>query len=65
MFKNTDYGCDVKTILRNDRTMRRGKDYQGTLRLNFRPMPANICVERYAFGVYIELHKALEGLVGK
>ena len=115
MFKNTDYGCDVKTILRNDRTMRRGKDYQGvlrldhaadidefrcqdahytfvetlpwtmkrnprvfrgryititrrddgTLRLNFRPMPANMSVERYAFGVYIELHKALEGLVEK
>ena len=115
MFKNTDYGCDVKTILRNDRTMLTGKDYQGVLRLdhdgsideflardahytfietepwtakrnprvykgkyititrrpdgtlkpNFRPLPANMSVERYAFGVYIELHKALEGLIEK
>ena len=115
MFKNTDYGCDVKTILRSDRRLRTGKDYlgvlrrdsdsvvddflsrdahytfvetlpwtmkrnprvfrgryititrrdDGTLRLNFRPMPANMSVERYAFGVYIELHKALEGLVEK
>ena len=32
MYKNTDYGCNVKTILRNDRTMRTGKDYQGVLR---------------------------------
>ena len=32
MFKNTDFGCDVKTILRNDRTMRTGKDYVGVLR---------------------------------
>ena len=115
MFKNTDYGCDVKTILRNDRTMRTGKDYQGvlrldheadiddfrcrdahytfvetlpwtakrnprlfrgkyititrrddgTLRLNFRPLPANMSVERYAFQVYLELHKGLKGLVEK
>ena len=115
MFKNTDYGCDVKTILRNDRYMRTGKDYQGvlrrdhgasideflardahytfietepwtskrnprvykgkyititrrdngTLRLNFRPLPANMSVERYTFGVYCELHKALEGLIEK
>ena len=65
MFKNTDYGCEVKTILRNDRTMRTGKDYQGTLRLNFRPLPANMSVERYTFGVYCELHKALEGLIEK
>ena len=34
MYKNTDYGCDVKTILRNDRTMRTGRDYQGVLRLD-------------------------------
>lgn len=115
MFKNTNLGCNVKTILRNDRTMRTGKDYQGVLRLdhdasideflardahytfietepwtskrnprlykgkyititrrpdgtlkpNFRPLPANMSVERYAFGVYIELHKALEGLIEK
>ena len=113
MFKNTDYGCDVKTILRNDRTMRTGKDYQGVLRLdreanidefrcrdahytfvetlpwtakrnprvfrgryititrrdngklrlNFRPLPANMSVERYAFQVYLELLKGLKGLV--
>ena len=37
----------------------------GTLRPNFRPLPANMSVERYAFGVYIELHKALEGLIEK
>ena len=37
----------------------------GTLRLNFKPMKvgADFSVERYAFGVYRELHKALEGLV--
>ena len=115
MFKNTDYGCDVKTILRNDRTMRTGRDYQGvlrldheadidefrcqdahytfvetlpwtakrnprvfrgkyititrredgTLRLNFRPLPANMSVERYTFAVYCELSKGLKGLVEK
>ena len=32
MFNNTDYGCDLKTILHNDRTMRTGRDYQGVLR---------------------------------
>ena len=39
----------------------------GTLRLNFKPMKVDdgFSVERYAFGVYRELHKALEGLVGK
>ena len=34
MFKNTDLGCDVKTILRSDRTMKTGKEYQGVLRLD-------------------------------
>ena len=28
---NTDLGCDLKTILRNDRRMKVGKDYQGVL----------------------------------
>ena len=115
MFKNTDYGCDVKTILRNDRTMRTGRDYQGvlrldseadidefrcqdphytfvetmpwtgkrnprvfrgkyititrrddgTLRLNFRPMPVGVKVDNYAFKVYLELRKALISLVEK
>ena len=37
----------------------------GTLKPNFRPLPANMSVERYTFGVYCELHKALEGLVEK
>lgn len=40
----------------------------GNLRLNFKQMPkldTNLSFERYAFGVYLELHKALEGLVGK
>ena len=32
MFKNTELGCDVKTILHSDRRMRTGKDYQGVLR---------------------------------
>ena len=38
----------------------------GTLRLNFKPMKvgADFSVERYAFGVYRELHQALEGLIG-
>ena len=116
--KNTDLGCDIKTILHSDRKMKVGKDYQGVLkldqegtideflsrdphytfvetlpwsmkrnprvfngkhisvtrqddgtyRLNFKPMPklgANLSLERYAFGVYIELHKALEGLIEK
>ena len=29
---NTDLGCDVKTILRVDRCMKTGKEYQGVLR---------------------------------
>ena len=39
----------------------------GTLRPNFKPMPtgSHFSLERYAFGVYLELHKALEGLVGE
>ena len=112
---NTDLGCDLKTILRSDRRMKQGKDYQGVLRLddegdvdeylttdthytfvetrpwtskrnprvfngkfisitrqengtlrpNFKPMPtgSHFSLKRYAFGVYLELHKALEGLV--
>ena len=115
--RNTDLGCDLKTILRSDRRMKQGKDYQGVLRLdaegdvdeylttdthytfvetrpwtskrnprvfngkfisitrqeggtlrpNFKPMPtgSHFSLERYAFGVYLELHKALEGLVGE
>ena len=35
----------------------------GTLKPNFRPLPANMSVERYAFGVYRELRQALTGLV--
>ena len=39
----------------------------GTLKPNFRPVKTDktFSVERYAFGVYIELHKALEGLIEK
>ena len=40
----------------------------GTYRLNFKPMPkldTNLSFERYTFGVYRELHQALNGLVGK
>jgi hypothetical protein len=37
----------------------------GSLKPNFRPMPANMSVERYAFQVYCELHGALKGLVEK
>ena len=32
--KNTDLGCDVKTILRSDRKMKAGKEYQGVFRLD-------------------------------
>ena len=32
MYKNTELGCDVKTILHSDRRMRTGKEYQGVLR---------------------------------
>ena len=32
--KNTDLGCDVKTILRSDKRMKVGKDYQGVFRLD-------------------------------
>lgn len=32
--RNTDLGCEVKTILRSDRKMKTGKDYQGVLRLD-------------------------------
>ena len=115
--RNTDLGCDLKTILRSDRKMKIGKDYQGVLRLdaegdvdeylttdthytfvetrpwtskrnprvfngqfisitrrpdgslrpNFKPMitDPHFSVERYAFGVYLELRKAMEGLVEK
>lgn len=31
---NTELGCDVKTILRSDRRMQTGKEYQGFLRLD-------------------------------
>lgn len=31
---NTDLGCDVKTILRSDRKMKVGKDYQGVFRFD-------------------------------
>lgn len=31
---NTELGCDVKTILRSDRKMKVGKEYQGTFRLD-------------------------------
>ena len=31
---NTDLGCDVKTLLRSERVMKVGKDYQGILRLD-------------------------------
>ena len=114
--KNTDLGCDVKTMLRSDRKMKAGKEYQGvfrldaeavveeflsrdahytfvetqpwtskrnprlfngkyisitrrsdgTLRPNFKPLTIDrdFSVERYTFNVYLELHKALKGLVG-
>ena len=29
---NTDLGCDLKTMLRSDKRMQTGKDYQGVLR---------------------------------
>ena len=29
---STDLGCDVKTLLRSDRCMKTGKEYQGVLR---------------------------------
>ena len=32
MFKNTDLGCNLKTILCSDRVMKAGKDYKGVLR---------------------------------
>ena len=39
----------------------------GSLRPNFKPMAIdkNYSIERYTFNVYIELHKALKGLVEK
>ena len=40
----------------------------GALRLNFKQMPkldTNLSFERYTFGVYLELHKGLKGLVEK
>lgn len=30
--KNTDLGCNLKTILRSDRFMKAGKDYKGVIR---------------------------------
>ncbi len=39
----------------------------GSLRPNFKPMKVgqDFSLERYAFGVYLELYNALKGLVGK
>ena len=37
----------------------------GELRPNFKPLPAGISIEYYAFEVYRELRQALEGLVEK
>ena len=37
----------------------------GTLRLNFRPMPTGMTIDHYTFKVYCVLRKALEGLVEK
>ena len=34
MFKNTELGCDVKTILHSDCRMQTGKEYLGVLRLD-------------------------------
>ena len=112
--KNTDLGCDVKTILQSDCKMKVGKRYvgvltldsegivddflcrdphftfvetvrptackrnphvyvgkyitvtcrpDGTLHLNFKELPADMRVERYALGVYNEICMALGGLV--
>ena len=35
---NTDLACDVKTILRSDRKMTVGKEYQGVFRLDSEPI---------------------------
>jgi hypothetical protein len=32
MYKNTDFGCNLKTILCSDRVMKAGKDYKGVMR---------------------------------
>lgn len=112
---NTEFSCDLKTILSSDTRMKTSKSYQGvlrrdsdtvaeeflyrdphytfvetdpwtskrnprlfrgryititrrddgTLRLNFRPMPVGVKVDNYAFKVYLELRKALIGLIEK
>ena len=114
--RNTDLSVNLKTILRSDRKMKAGKEYQGVFRLdaeavveeffardahytfvetqpwlskrnprlfngkyisitrrpdgslrpNFKPLKVTkgFSVERYTFNVYLELHKALKGLVG-
>ena len=114
--RNTDLSVNLKTILRSDRKMKAGKEYQGVFRLdaeavveeffardahytfvetqpwlskrnprlfngkyisitrrpdgslrpNFKPLKVTkgFSVERYTFKVYLELHKALKGLVG-
>ena len=33
-YKNTDLGCDIKTLLRSDVRMKTGKEYQGVFRLD-------------------------------
>ena len=111
--RNTDLGCDLKTILRSDRRMKQGKDFRlddegtideylsrdphytfvetrpwtskrnphiydgefitvtrrsdGSYHPNFKPLKVGegFSVERYISGVDLELHKGLEGLVGK
>ena len=65
--RNTDLSVDLKTVLHSDLSMKTGKEYQGVLRLNFRPvkMDGDFSIERYAIGVSNELLWALEGLVEK
>jgi len=63
--RSTELCVDLKTILRSDPVMKTGKAYHGTLRLNFRPLKTDghFSVNGYAFKVYLELLKALLGLV--
>ena len=49
--RNTDLGCDLKTILCSDRRMKQGKDYQGVLRLDDEGTIDEYLTTRYALHV--------------
>ena len=65
--KKNDQGMKRNPRVFNGKYISVTRQDDGTYRLNFKPLKVDegFSVERYAFGVYRELHQALEGLVEK